>query len=202
MLPPYDRPINSFRIPRNREVRPRPASFSRTLSSRPLTLHRLLIRYWTSLQRRALRIYQPFSSYLQFPPFFPHHPNSRYEENRYIPFSLLFLFFFFPPPVFKKKFVILDLISSAERNFISPLRSSSFDTNFNKGQAAPGSREKCMRFKSTRLRLEGRPRLNRSSIVFLFFPSPPRPPLFSLSIWLVLLLFSPESSCSHNWKSL
>lgn len=102
MLPPYDRPINSFRIPRNREVRPRPASFSRTLSSRPLTLHRLLIRYWTSLQRRALRIYQPFSSYLQFPPFFPHHPNSRYEENRYIPFFPSFSFFFFLHPFSRK----------------------------------------------------------------------------------------------------
>ena len=66
VLPPYDRPINSFRIPRNREVHPRPASFSRTLSSRPLALHRLLIRYWTSLEHSALRIYQPFS--VQLPP--------------------------------------------------------------------------------------------------------------------------------------
>lgn len=36
------------------------------------------------------------------PPFFPHHPNSRYEENRYIPFFPSFSFFFFLHPFSRK----------------------------------------------------------------------------------------------------
>lgn len=37
------------------------------------------------------------------PPFFPHHPNSRYEENRYIPFFPSFSFFLFSSTRFQEK---------------------------------------------------------------------------------------------------
>lgn len=180
VLPPYDRPINSFRIPRNREVHPRPASFSRTLSSRPLALHRLLIRYWTSLEHSALRIYQPFFSYLQFPHhFFPILIPATGGKSIIVPFffSLSFLFLPFLAPFSRKNSSFS--ISFLPQNGISSRPCEARASIQILIKARP--REKCMRLKSTRLRFEGRPRLNRSSIVFLFFPFfSPSP----LSIWL------------------
>lgn len=139
------------------------------------------------------------STLLQLPPvsssFFPHRPNSRNEENRYFPFFSLSLFSLpsFSCPFFKKKFVILDLVSSAERNFISPLRSSSFDTNFNKSQAAGKMHALEVHAIAIRGQASIKPFVDRFPIFSFFFPLP------SLDLApVLLLLFSPESSCSHN----
>lgn len=136
------------------------------------------------------------STLLQLPPvsssFFPH-PNSRNGrkiDNRSFFFLSLSLFSLpsFSCPFFKKKFVILDLVSSAERNFISPLRS--FDTNFNKGQAAGKMHALEVHAIATRGQASIKPFVDRFPIFSFFFPLPSLAP--------VLLLFSPESSCSHN----
>lgn len=123
------------------------------------------------------------STLLQLPPvsssFFPHRPNSRNEENRYFPFffSLSFLFLPFLAPFSRKNSSFS--ISFLPQNGISSRPCEARASIQILIKARP--REKCMRLKSTRLRFEGRPRLNRSSIVFLFFPFfSPSP----LSIWL------------------
>lgn len=139
------------------------------------------------------------STLLQLPPvsssFFPH-PNSRNGrkiDNRSFFFLSLFSLPSFSCPFFKKKFVILDLVSSAERNFISPLRSSSFDTNFNKSQAAGKMHALEVHAIAIRGQASIKPFVDRFPIFSFFFPLP------SLDLApVLLLLFSPESSCSHN----
>lgn len=207
MLPPYDRPIKLVQDSAEQGCSPSSGQFFarlRTLSSRLLSYSSLTHPILNISTARAANL----STLLQLPPvpsIFP--PSSscarkivRSIHSFFFPSSS---FFYFSLSLslsllFKKEFVILDLISSAERNFISPLRSSSFDTNFNKGQVAPGFAGKMhaleVRAIATRGQASIKPFVDRFPIFSPFF-SPP----CSLSIWLsVLLLFSPESSCTHN----
>ena len=137
------------------------------------------------------------STLLQLPPvsssFFPHRPNSRNEENRYFPFffSLSFLFLPFLAPFSRKNSSFS--ISFLPQNGISSRPCLSFDTNFNKGQAAGKMHALEVHAIATRGQASIKPFVDRFPIFSFFFPLP------SLDLApVLLLLFSPESSCSHN----
>ena len=119
------------------------------------------------------------STLLQLPPvsssFFPHRPNSRNEENRYFPFFFSLSFLFLP--------------------FLAPFsrKNSSFSISF-LPQNGISSRP-CEARASIQILIKAsiKPFVDRFPIFSFFFPLP------SLDLApVLLLLFSPESSCSHN----